>query len=78
MLGNNDSGFYYTQDPTGFVNVLDFGQSGSFIQPTGMGYDAAPGYDLVSGLGTPNGLLLGRALAQIAHEQMYFDSVRTS
>ena len=34
-----------------------------------------PGYDLVSGLGTPNGLLLARALAQIAHEQMYFDAI---
>ena len=75
VLGNNNSSFYYTQDPSGFVDVSAFGQPGSSIQPTGMGFNATPGYDLVSGLGTPNGLLLGRALAQIAHEQMYFDAI---
>ena len=38
-----------------------------------------PGYDLVSGLGTPNGTLLARALAQIAHEQMSsMRSIRSS
>ena len=69
VLGNNDSAFYYTQHNTGYK------AQGYDIQPTGFGYDAAPGYDLASGLGTPNGLLLGRALAQIAHEQMYFDAI---
>ena len=69
VLGNNDSAFYYTEKSTGYK------AQGYDIQPTGFGYDAAPGYDLVSGLGTPNGLLLGRALAQIAHEQMYFDAI---
>jgi hypothetical protein len=42
------------------------------ITPTGFGYSAAPGYDLTTGLGTPNGLLLTRTLSQIAHAQMYF------
>lgn len=69
VLGNNDSAFYYTAHRTGYV------AEGSNIQPTGFGYEAAPGYDLVSGLGTPNGTLLARALAQIAHEQMYFDAI---
>ncbi|MDR6950676.1 hypothetical protein J2X65_000019 [Ancylobacter sp. 3268] len=38
---------------------------------TGYGYYAAPGYDLASGLGTPDGVLLARALSTIAHAQMY-------
>ena len=42
------------------------------ITPTGYGYHAEIGYDLVSGLGTPNGLLLARALTEIGHHQMYF------
>ena len=48
--------------------------AGSFvaITPTGLGYQAGPGYDYVSGLGTPNGLLLARALTLIAHEQTSF------
>lgn len=40
------------------------------VQPTGYGYAAGPGYDLVSGLGSPNGTLLARALTAIAHSQM--------
>ena len=42
------------------------------VTPTGFGYSAGPGYDLTSGLGTPNGILLGRALTAIAHRQMSF------
>ncbi len=37
---------------------------------TGEGYSAGLGYDLASGLGTPNGLLLARALSAIAHSQV--------
>src|SRR5258708_28528357 len=40
--------------------------------PTGLGYSATVGYDLASGLGTPNGTLLARALTAIAHEQISF------
>ncbi|MCB1502241.1 MAG: S53 family peptidase [Bauldia sp.] len=40
------------------------------ITPTGYGYAAGQGYDLVSGLGTPNGVLLARAMTWIAHDQM--------
>ena len=43
------------------------------ITPTGYGYSAGPGYDLATGLGTPNGMLLARALTAIAH---YADVVR--
>jgi hypothetical protein len=44
------------------------------ITPTGHGYEAGPGYDLTSGLGSPNGLLLARALTEIAHSQLYFSA----
>lgn len=44
------------------------------VQPTGYGYAAGPGYDLVSGLGSPNGTLLARALTAIAHSQMASDN----
>ena len=43
------------------------------ITPTGYGYAAAAGYDLASGLGTPNAVLLARELTHIAHHQMSFD-----
>ena len=38
---------------------------------------AGPGYDLTTGLGTPNGLLLARAMSAIAHAQMSFGPVPT-
>lgn len=41
------------------------------ITPTNMGYSAGLGYDLATGHGSPNGLLLARALTQIAHEELY-------
>lgn len=46
--------------------------SGNAVTLTGYGYYASPGYDLTTGLGTPNGTLLARALSEIAHSQMYF------
>jgi hypothetical protein len=59
-IGNNTSSYvlggHYTADD----------QS---ITPTGYGYSASPGYDLATGLGSPNGILLGRALTEIAHHQ---------
>jgi hypothetical protein len=44
------------------------------VTPSGFGYSAGPGYDLTSGLGTPNGILLGRALTAIAHQQTSFST----
>ena len=35
---------------------------------------AGPGYDLTTGLGSPNGMLLARAMTAIAHSQMSFSS----
>jgi len=75
VLGNNDSSYYFTASDSGYVLDASGSYNGQHVQPTGVGYAATPGYDLATGLGTPNGLLLARALAQIAHEQMYHDSV---
>ena len=62
-IGNNTSSFVmggpYTSD-------------GQAISVTGYGYSATPGYDLATGLGTPNGTLLARALTEIAHHQTYY------
>lgn len=59
-------------------NISSYSEGGANfggITPTGYGYYAGPGYDLVSGLGSPNGVLLARSLTAIAHEQFYFDDV---
>jgi hypothetical protein len=61
-MGNNISSFSY--------GGADYGG----ITPTGYGYEAGPGYDLTTGLGSPNGLLLARALTEIAHSQLYFSA----
>jgi len=65
-LGNNTSSFVYGGA---------FTSDSVAITPTGFGYLAGPGYDLATGLGSPNGLLLTRALTDIAHSQMWFGSV---
>jgi hypothetical protein len=49
-----------------------FDSDGEAVTLTGLGYHAGPGYDLTTGLGTPNGTLLARALSAIAHSQMSF------
>ena len=67
-IGENNSSFYYNStDGTYSVD-------GYLVTPTDKGYSAGDGYDLVSGLGTPNGVLLARALTGIAHSQYYFDT----
>jgi len=47
---------------------------GNPITLTGLGYYAGPGYDLTTGLGSPDGTLLARALTAVAHSQMSFSS----
>ena len=66
--GNNTTSFRPGGGP------LHTGEGG-LVTLTGYGYSAEPGYDLVTGLGTPNGTLLARALSTIAHAQMYFPAV---
>lgn len=64
-IGNSTSSFLYGGNYT---------SDGVYVTPTGYGYSAGPGYDLVTGLGTPNGTLLARALTEIAHSQVSFAS----
>jgi hypothetical protein len=66
-FGNNITSFYYNPDGA-------YSSGGSPVTLTGYGYSAAPGYDLTTGLGTPNGMLLARALTTIAHEQYTYGS----
>ena len=78
-LGNNDNTYTMsTTGPTGYLNT-NTGSSSIFynsfyMTPTGQGYSAMPGYDLVSGLGTPDGTLLARSLSAIAHHQVSFST----
>jgi hypothetical protein len=67
-LGSNITSFYASDGLTGYFNPA----TNQDIVPTGVGFSAQPGYDLVSGLGSPNGLLLARALTAIAHQQVSF------
>jgi hypothetical protein len=66
-LGNNVSSF-------ALGGAFSDAETGTAITPTGYGYQAGPGYDLATGLGSPNGLLLARALSDIAHSEMWFRS----
>ena len=56
----------------GGATVID--ADGDPITLTGYGYFAGPGYDLTTGLGSPNGVLLSRAMTAIAHSQMSYSS----
>src|SRR5262249_44134857 len=76
-LGNNVSTYYYYNYdyntakslPDG-NNIIYAGATGDLIVATGIGYYAEAGYDLTTGLGSPNGVILARTLAAIAHMQM--------
>jgi hypothetical protein len=66
-LGNNISSYTLggpITDPNGPNGPVS-------LTPTGYGYSAAPGYDLTTGLGSPNGTVLARTLAAIAQAQSY-------
>ena len=70
QLGNNTNSFFTTTSGLYYNNNLDV-----YMTPTGQGYSATPGYDLASGLGTPDGTLLARALTAIAHSEVSFATV---
>ena len=63
-MGNNVTSFLHGGP------IID--SKGDALTLTGYGYYAGPGYDLTTGLGSPNGTLLARALTDIAHSQMWF------
>lgn len=70
-MGNNISSFVFG----GSYTTESYAGDMVNITPTGFGYYAGPGYDLVSGLGSPNGTVLARTLSAVAHAQMHFDDV---
>lgn len=70
QVGSNTSTFIYG----GATEMPDGNGGWVSITPLGIGYSAAPGYDLVTGLGTPNGVLLARALSAITHSQVWSDA----
>jgi hypothetical protein len=67
-FGNNVSSHY--KDPASAIMDVN----GEQVALSGFGYYAGPGYDLTTGLGTPNGTLLARALTAIAHSQWSSDT----
>jgi hypothetical protein len=66
-FGNNVTSFIY-----GGSNPID--AQGLAITLTGYGYFAGRGYDLTTGLGSPNGTLLARAMTAIGHSEMSHSS----
>ncbi len=62
QVGNNTSSFSYRGPDYGGMN------------PTGYGYEAGVGFDLTTGLGSPDGLFLARAISTIAHSQMFYSA----
>lgn len=72
QVGNNIATYFYYADTADSDYVIIAHVSHTVteeIVATGEGYEAKAGYDLTTGLGTPNGLLLARALTAIAHIQ---------
>ncbi len=67
-IGNNISSYMSGDDYMAISGGTTVG-----LDATGYGYEASTGYDLTSGLGSPNGTLLARALTTIAHAQIYYD-----
>lgn len=68
-LGNNVSS-YFIADSTTPNAILDQA-TGQYIVPTGLGYQSGEGYDMTTGLGTPDGLLLARTLSNIANHELH-------
>jgi hypothetical protein len=70
-FGNNVTSYIDGAFPGG-ATVID--TDGNPITLTGYGYFAGPGYDLTTGLGSPNGVPLSRAMTVIGHSQMSYSS----
>ncbi len=68
QYGNNTSSFFTTG---AYRTLNEAGTEYVAVTPTGYGYQAGPGYDLTTGLGSPNGVLLARSMTAIAHAKMY-------
>lgn len=75
QFGNNRSTFAYDEDGR-YVVTRGEGehQESAPVNATGFGYDAGEGFDLATGLGTPNGTVLTETLLAIAHKELYYDT----
>jgi len=71
-MGNNVSSFYKNPNSSILFPGTPSSPESFHAVPTGFGYEATAGYDLTTGLGSPNGTLLARSLSWIAHSQLYF------
>ena len=73
-LGDNVSSFDKGDSTGPYLTPISDSDTSNYtgIVPTGTGYYAGPGYDVATGLGSPNGTLLARAISDIAHAQMYY------
>lgn len=67
LLGNINRSFSMGGDysPVAMGDSID-----TKITLKDFGYQAGEGYDLVTGLGTPNGILLARAISSLVHHEM--------
>jgi subtilase family serine protease len=74
QIGNNISS-YVTGGSYTNLNTNTNPATTSPITPTGLGYNAQAGYSYATGLGTPDGLLLARALLDIANQQTYYPTM---
>lgn len=74
-FGDNRSSFAFDDDGR-YVVTRGEGEEkeAARVNATGLGYEAGAGFDLVTGLGTPNGTVLTETLLAIAHKQLYFDT----
>jgi hypothetical protein len=62
----------YGNDVSSFIEGGPIATATGPVTLTGYGYEAGPDYDLATGLGSPNGVLLARALSTIVHTQVAF------
>ncbi len=67
-VGNNVSSFRRGEDYT-----TPYFEGDLAIDATGCGYRAAPGFDLTSGLGSPDGTVLARAMATVGLAEIHGD-----
>ena len=76
QLGNNINSFYTTAVPDRVLQPppLRRQRARALRGADRPGLHRPPGFDLASGLGSPNGLLLARALTAIAHQQVSFST----
>lgn len=71
VIGNNTTSYAQSADLSNpgppYENLSGSGQP---ITPTGLGYEATSGYDLTTGLGSPNGTMLAATLVSVATQQL--------